>query len=290
MQMITLKDGRQLALSVSGPEDGTPLIFQHMTPGAGVAPGAIERAAHARGLRVVSFARPGYRGSTRLPGRSVADAARDTEEVLDQLGISRCLIGGLSGGGPHALAAAAILPERVAAVLSIAGFAPCDQPDLDFLAGRGEGVRLEFELARQGEAALSPYLDALASSNGEAPPEALVAAVGSLLSAVDEAAAHGDFAPDLVVAFQEGLTSSVRGWLDDDLAINRPWGFAPQDITVPVFLWQGDQDLLVPEAHGRWLAKHIPGARLRFEVGEGHFSILAHAGRMIDDLVDVLKG
>ncbi|MBV2354180.1 alpha/beta hydrolase [Streptomyces sp. J2-1] len=288
MSTITLNDGRLVEVTVSGPENGFPLIYHSMTPGAGLAPRGIEREAHARGLRVVSYARPGYGGSSRAPGRSVADAANDTEEIMDRLGLSQTVMVGLSGGGPHALAAAQAMPERVAAVLTIAGVGPSDQPDLDFQAGRGEASRQQWELAFAGEGALRPALESMAAALGAAGRDVLGEAVRSMLSPADQSAFEGELGEDMIDAFQGGLASGIDGWLDDLLAFSRPWGFTPKDIRVPVFVWQGDEDLLVPGPHGQWLAKHIPGAIFGFRPNEGHVSVLKHTERMFDELTSVL--
>jgi len=135
---LGLPDGRRLDIEISGPDGGLPLVFHHGTPGSVHRFGVVERAAHERGLRLVTFSRAGYGDSTRLPGRSVADVAADVAAVLDHLDAPRCLVAGWSGGGPHALATAALLPDRVAGALVIAGVAPWDADGLDFLAGMGE--------------------------------------------------------------------------------------------------------------------------------------------------------
>src|SRR5665213_2386028 len=136
MDVLEVSGGRQLSYRVSGPADGVPLIFHHGTPGAGTPIHVLERAAHARGLRLVTPSRPGYGGSGRLAGRSVADVVEDVEALVEALGTTRCLVAGWSGGGPHSLACAARVPE-IAAALVIAGVAPFDGSGLDFMAGMG---------------------------------------------------------------------------------------------------------------------------------------------------------
>ncbi|GHH88897.1 hypothetical protein GCM10018793_70260 [Streptomyces sulfonofaciens] len=289
MTTVSTRDGRKLDVRVSGPDDGTPLVFHHGTPGAVPPVRAIERAAHAQGLRHVSFSRAGYGGSTRLPGRDVAAVAADVEDLLDQLGAERCVVAGWSGGGPHALATAARLPGRVAGVLSIAGAAPYGLPDLDFVEGMGEANGEEFELAAQGEAALRPFLEREADVLRNADADGLREGMRTLLARVDHDLLTDELAEDLSATFSEALRTGVDGWADDDLAFARPWGFAPEEIAVPAFVWQGSEDLMVPFAHGRWLAAHIPTAVAHLEQGEGHFSIaISAAGQMLEELAGCL--
>src|SRR5579875_3685377 len=179
-ETIALPDDRRLDIYVSGPERGLPLIFHHGTPGARRPERAIERAAHAHGMRYVCASRPGYGSSTRLPGRRVIDVVADTAAVLDAVGASDCLIAGHSGGGPHALACAAELPG-VLGTLVIAGAAPADIAGLDFTAGMGAENVVEFGLALEGETPLRPYLEEQRTDLVGADVAEIVAAMESLL-------------------------------------------------------------------------------------------------------------
>jgi pimeloyl-ACP methyl ester carboxylesterase len=289
MPTITTPDGRRLSWTASGPENGTPFLLHHGTPGARTPVRAIERAAHRRGLRLVSFSRPGYGDSTRSPGRAVVDAAADAEALLDHLDAPRCVLGGWSGGGPHALATAARLPGRVAGVLSIAGVGPYGRSDLDFLAGMGEQNIQEFALAVEGESALRPFLEKEAPALRAADAEGLRDGMATVLSPVDRDVLTHELAEDIAAGFAEGLSGGVDGWLDDDLAFTRPWGFSLDEITVPAFVWQGSEDLMVPFSHGQWLAAHVPGAVAHLEQGEGHLSMSVGAiDRMLDELAGAL--
>jgi pimeloyl-ACP methyl ester carboxylesterase len=239
---------------------------------------------------LVTFSRPGYGDSTRLPGRSVADVAADVAAVLDHLDVSRCLVAGWSGGGPHALATATLLPDRVAGALVIAGVAPWDADGLDFLAGMGEQNIDEFGLAVQGETAIRPSLAAEAAALRDATVADLVKGLDTLLPEVDRAVLTDEYGADLTANFAEALRPGVDGWLDDDLAFVRPWGFSLADIAVPSFVWQGSEDLMVPFTHGQWLAGHIPGVTAHLEPGEGHLSIGVGAiGPMLDELVATVR-
>jgi pimeloyl-ACP methyl ester carboxylesterase len=205
--------------------------------------------------------------------------------VLDHLGADRCVTAGWSGGGPHALAMAALLPERTAGALLIASVAPYEAEGLDFLAGMGEGNVEEFGAALEGEARLRPILDRELPGMRDADGPSLIDAMSTLLPAVDRALLTEDFGDALAANFYEGLRSGVDGWLDDDLAFTRPWGFDLASISVPTLLWQGAEDLMVPFAHGVWLADHVAGVKAHLLEGEGHLSVgVGAADTMFADL------
>ena len=277
-------DGRALAVRAAGPPSGEALVLLTGTPSAGTLVPPVVEAAAARGLRVVSYARPGYGDSDRQPGRSVADCARDVARVAEALGLRRLLVAGWSGGGPHALACAACLPGLVAAAATLAGVAPADAAGLDWTAGMGPENVVELGRARAGESALRPFLEQQAAGLAGATGASLADALGGLVTDVDRAALAGELAEHLAADFREAVRNGVEGWLDDDLAFVRDWGFRLADVAVPVTVWQGAQDLMVPFAHGEWLAASVPGASARLLPGEGHLSLLSRAGEIVDDL------
>ena len=282
---VRLPDGRRLDIRVSGPAGGFPLVFHHGTPGAANPVRALERAAHARGLRLVTTSRPGYGDSSPQPGRSVVDVAADTAAVLAAVGAERCLVAGWSGGGPHALACGARL-GTAAAVLVIAGVAPYGATGLDWMAGMGEENITEFSAALQGEDELRPYLLHEREQLKDVTAAGIAASLETLLPDVDRAVLTGEFGEDLAASFHEAMRTGVEGWLEDDLAFTRPWGFALEEISVPVMIWQGSADLMVPFSHGRWLASQLPGASAHLEEGEGHLSVgLGALDRMLDELM-----
>jgi pimeloyl-ACP methyl ester carboxylesterase len=286
-EQITLADGRVLDYRLSGPADGLPLVFHHGTPGSATPFRVLERAAHGHGLRVVQISRAGYGRSTRQRGRSIVDVVPDIASVLDSLGTTECVVAGWSGGGPHSLACAARL-TGVRAALVIAGVAPYDADRLDFMAGMGEENVNEFGAALQGEDALSAYLGAVREELADVSVEGIITSLDSLLPEVDKAVLTDEFGEDMAASFHEAMRFGIEGWLDDDLAFVRPWGFELQEITVPTMLWQGSVDLMVPFAHGQWLATHIQGVTAHLEDGEGHLSVAIGAmEKMLDELVAV---
>lgn len=265
--------GRALRVREDGAPDGVPLVAHHGTPGSRLPYRRWVEDASERGIRLIAYDRPGYGGSDRHAGRVVADAAADVEAIADALGLDRILVHGRSGGGPHALACAALLGDRVAAAATFASVAPYDAVGLDFLAGMGEDNVVELGAAVEGPDALGPLLEEFAPRLLGAEPEQLVDALKSLLSPPDVAVVSGELAEELIAATREGIGASRDGWLDDDLAFVKPWGFDLGSISVPLQLWQGRQDLMVPPAHGEWLAAYIPGVDARLSDADGHLSI-----------------
>jgi pimeloyl-ACP methyl ester carboxylesterase len=284
---LTLPDGRRLDLRVSGPDDGLPLLFHHGTPGAYTPFRAIERAAHERVLRLVTTSRPGYGDSTRQAGRAVGDVVADTKAVLGDIGADRCVVAGWSGGGPHALACAARL-SSIAAVLVIAGVAPHEAEGLDWMAGMGEENVTEFGAALRGEEVLRPYLSDVREHLKDVGLEGIMTSLTTLLPQVDKDVLTDEFGEDMVVSFHEALRTGVDGWVDDDLAFTKPWGFALEEISVPIAIWQGSADLMVPFAHGEWLSSHVPHASVHLEESEGHLSVgVGAVDPMLDELVQL---
>jgi pimeloyl-ACP methyl ester carboxylesterase len=219
----------------------------------------------------------------------VVDAADDVAQLLDHLEVSHCLTAGWSGGGPHALATAARLPDRVAGVAALSGFAPYDAAGLDFFDGMGQGNLDEFALAMQGEDALRTALEAEAAGMRMADGRGLRMGLAPMLAAVDRAFLTTAVADELASVVAEGLVHGASGWIDDDLAFLKPWGFFPEDVHVPAFIWQGGQDLMVPFAHGQWLADHIPGADAELDPGQGHMSLgLGDFSAVLDKLTKSL--
>jgi pimeloyl-ACP methyl ester carboxylesterase len=288
--IVYLTDGRQLEVLAAGPETGLPLVMHNGTPVGLAAYPAMAEAAAARGLRLVMCARPGYGESTPRPGRRVADVTQDVAAVLDQLGEPRFMTVGWSGGGPHALACAARLPSRCLAAATMAGVAPYQAEGLDWLAGMGAENVTEFGAALAGDGPLTNYLEPEAAALAKITGPEVADGLGDLVSAADRAAATGDFADYLAASFRAAVGAGIAGWRDDDLAFIADWGFTMAQVGAgaPVAIWQGDQDMMVPWAHGEWLVAHIPGARAHLLAGEGHLTLAVTSfGAILDDLLDL---
>jgi pimeloyl-ACP methyl ester carboxylesterase len=284
---VTVPDGRTLDVLLAGPADGLPLVLHNGTPaGLEAWPGTVE-AARARGMRAITIARPGYERSTPRPGRVVADVTGDVAAVLDALGCDAFVTVGTSGGGPHALACSALLRGRCLAAATVAGVAPYPAEGLDWLAGMGPENVEEFGAAVSGEPALTALLSAWAPSLRNVQGSQVAASLGGVISAADKAALTGAFADHLAASLRSAVRAGIAGWRDDDLAFVAGWGFDLADAG-KVAVWQGDQDRMVPSAHGQWLARHIPGARARLRPGDGHLTLqVDRIGEVLDDLIDL---
>jgi pimeloyl-ACP methyl ester carboxylesterase len=272
---VGVPGGRRLEVVEGGDPAGVPVVVHHGTPGAAILHPDWEPAAVAEGLRLVIYSRPGFGTSTRDPARTVADAAQDTAALADSLRFDRFLSFGFSGGGPHVLACAALLPDRVVAAASLASGAPFDAPGLDFFDGMGEGNVEEFGLVRDGgEDAIRPLAEEQAAAMRDASHEQMVDNLAPFLTDADARDARGPIGATLLRHFQHATSVSVDGWVDDDLAFVRPWGFEVSDIRIPVLLWQGRHDAMVPFGHGVWLAGQLSAVDARLTEDDGHLSLL----------------
>lgn len=287
---VTTPDGRTLEILVTGPATGDPYVFHNGTPTA-VAPfPPLESVLEESGLRMVTYSRPGYGASTPWPEGSepsIADDVSDTVTILDALGYDSFVTLGWSGGGPRALGCAALLPERCRAALSFAGVAPYGDPRLDYFAGMGlENVR-DFLAAMIGREMLLPFVEEQVRELREVTVADIVAAFHGLVGEVDAAALTDEFAEWAARTFRHAAEPGAAGLLEDTLQIVRPWGFDLGAIRVPVGVWQGRHDRMVPFGHGEWLSRTIPGARARLFDDEGHLSLVRRMPEMLAELRDL---
>jgi pimeloyl-ACP methyl ester carboxylesterase len=248
-------------------------VFHHGTPSAGLAYGPHAALAREQGIRLIGYDRPGYGSSTRAPNRRVEDCVADVTEIADTLKLDAFAAWGISGGGPHALACAALCDDRLKAVASLAAVAPYGADGLDWLAGMGEENHVEFGKALDGEESLRAYCEPAAEAMFNAKPDELVQLLDSLLGPEDKSVLTGRFAEYMLECDHHGLEHGVSGWIDDDFAFVEPWGFEVEDISRPVLLLHGEDDRFVPVSHGRWLAARIPGVEARIDAADGHLTL-----------------
>jgi len=273
---ISTVDGRELCISEAGQPDGISILVHHGTPGSKLPNPLNVEDARAQGIRLITYDRPGYGGSSPHPGRTVADVAEDVATIARHLALDQLSVWGVSGGGPHALACAALLPDLVVATAALASPAPYQADGLDWLGGMGEDNIEEFGAALDGKEALVEYIEAQAPGMLNADPKMLVQALRSLLCQPDVEVLSEDFAGFLLKSIQEGIEASRAGWVDDDIAFTTPWGFDMSQISMPVLLMHGEQDLMVPLSHGKWLADRIATVDARFLADDGHLTLSAN--------------
>lgn len=263
---VTRPDGRRVRYFDTGGADDSPvLVWHHGTPQTGAVIEPVASEAAARGFRVVSCARPGYPGSDALPGRSVADSAADVLGVLDALGIEQFATMGASGGGPHALACAALAPQRVSAAVAFAGVAPY-WGDVDWFAGMADPGGLRSALA--GREARLAYAE-----TAQFEPESFTSR--------DYEALQGPWAA-LGADAGAGAAEGPAGEADDDVAFVSPWGVEPAAVSAPVLLVQGGRDRVIPATHAGWMLERIRRAELWLRPREGHVSVLTALGVALD--------
>lgn len=264
---LDLGDGTTLHAYDTG-GNGPVVFWHHGTPNIGAPPAPLFAASDRLGLRWVSYDRPGYGGSTPRPGRDVASAASDVAKIADALKIERFAVFGHSGGGPHALACAALLPERVSAVVNVAGLAPFDGEGLDWFAGMNTAGAGALKAAAAGRVAKEKY-----EASAEYDPE--------MFTPADHAALSGGW-KWLGEVVGPALAGGPDGLIDDDVAYVSPWGFRPSDVDAPVLLLHGGEDRIAPIAHGEWLARACRAAELRSYPQDGHISVLDHGESALD--------
>jgi pimeloyl-ACP methyl ester carboxylesterase len=282
---LTIPDGRRLDVFVKGPAEGTPLLYFHGSPSSGMPTAGMVNAITGHGLRYVAWSRPGYGDSTRREGRSIADVADDARAVLDWLSADRAYAFGWSGGGPHAMAVAARLPERIVAAATLGGVAPYPAEGIDWFEGMGPENVEEFGASLEGPEALIAFKERAWPVWRNVTGPDVAEAFGGLIDEVDRGSLTGDFAEEVAVSTRDGLRNSYWGWFDDDMAFSRPWGFDVGAITVPVHIWQGGHDKMVPYAHGQWLAAHTGSACPHLFPEHGHLTLAVDSmGSILEEL------
>jgi pimeloyl-ACP methyl ester carboxylesterase len=281
IRTVCTPDGRRLAVSQRGDPDGAPVMLFHGTPGSRVGPLPRPMTLHASGVRLLTFDRPGFGESDRQPGRTVASVAADACTVADALGVGRFAVLGRSGGGPHALACAALAPERVTKAAAMVPLAPRDAMGTAWFAGMTPGNTEAYTQAMTDPAALRRVLDDRAARI-RADPASLLATIDEGLEPTDRAVLRqANIRHELVTSYAAAVSRSADGWYDDSLALAAPWGFDPADIQVPVLLWHGAEDRFSPVSHTRWLGERIPRATVDLERNASHFSALLRMPQII---------
>jgi pimeloyl-ACP methyl ester carboxylesterase len=267
--LVDCPDGRILTVARWGKQGGLPVVSHHGTPMSRLDLPVSLEVLDSLGIDLIMYDRPGYGGSTPQPGRRVADAAADVAAVADALDFERFAVHGVSGGGPHALACAALLPQRVTRAASVVGLAPLVSPEGDLGVGMSEATAEELQIASLGREALEPYIGAYLEA-ARTGADLMDEWIDELPEPDREVYRSAEVRRMLDRAFAAAFAVSGDGWIDDDLAFVGEWGFDLGDIRVPVGVWVGAIDVLVPPSHGRLIAGRIPTAELHEIPDRGH--------------------
>ena len=285
--LVTLPDGRRLEFLRSAPagthHGKTALVVHAGTPNAAAGWSRLTAAAERNGLDVIAYSRPGYGQSDPHPGRRIADAARDTAALLDALSIDEFVSLGISGGGPHVLACAALLPGRCRAIADVCGLAPGFRA-LNLGEGMSEMNSLWFDAAERGIEALAPFGEMQMAAMGSLSVETMTQLAQTTMPPVDAAACTGELAQMLTMMLRRAFEKGPHGYLEDSLAFVAAPGFNVADIRCPTSVWHGALDVNVPQSHSRWLLSQLPHARAHLFEQHGHLSLLNE----VDDIVDEL--
>ncbi len=288
-RIVHLPDGRRLAIEDIGEPNGKPVFLLHGTPGSRLGPRPRSIVLHQMGVRLIAFDRPGYGGSDRKFGRTVADAAADVAALADMLDIRRFAVLGRSGGGPHALACAALLPERTTRVAALVGLAPSGVDGLDWFAGMTDANVAAFSAARLGYSAVAELLEPAAEEIRANPSRMIDQLHADLTESDRRVLADIGIRRMLVSNYAEGLRHSAAGWIDDVMALTSPWGFDPGDIAIPTRLWHAAEDRFTPADHGVWLGDRIPHAISEVAPGRSHFDAIRQLPKFIPWLAGSLR-
>lgn len=272
--MVRAADGRRLAVEITGHPDGSPVFLLHGTPGCRLGPHPRGMVLYRLGIRLISFDRPGYGDSDRHQGRRVADVAHDVAAIADEFDIGQFAVVGRSGGGPHALACAALLPDRVTRAAVLVGLAPPSAEGLDWLAGMAASNIVHYTAAAAGGDMLAAWLSPAAEAIRAEPAELLARLRGELPDSDRQVVADPGIRALLIASYAEALRASAYGWVDDTLAFLARWGFSLASVTVPVLVWHGENDVFSPVSHSVWLATRMSGATVIVQSGAAHFGAI----------------
>ncbi|MEU8775975.1 alpha/beta hydrolase [Streptomyces sp. NPDC048606] len=271
---VRTAEGRSLVAERWGDPDGKPVFLLHGMPGSRLGPAPRGMVLYQRRVQLIAYDRPGYGGSDRHPGRTVADVAREVAAVADAFGLDGFAVAGRSGGGPGALACAALLPERVTRTAALVPLAPRDAEDLDWFAGMAaSNVEAYSTAGTDPERLVARMIPRAAGIRRD--PGRLLDELRRELTANDRMiVSDAGLRAMLLRNYREGVRTSAWGWIDDILAFSGPWGFDPADIRCPVLIWHGELDVFSPVGHSRWLGRRIPGATTTIDPAAAHFAAL----------------
>ncbi len=274
--MVRGPDGRTIAVEEYGDPAGAVVLYFHGWPASRLEAGLIPDLP----ARVLAFDRPGYGRSSPQPGRTLLDWPRDVADVADRLGLDRFHVVGLSGGAPYAVACAYALPDRVLGAALV-----CPVPPAHGIHPRAPGVGHLFRLGRHPVLAhrlfsvVRPLLRRRIIT-----PSTLV---GGTLPDANRECLDPKTLAGLARVWREGIGRGVQGALSDAEIYARDWHVPLGKIVVPVDVWYGSEDSLIPQ-HALAPFEAIPGMRLHVLPNEGHYSLaIRHASTILRQLTQV---
>lgn len=283
---VLAADGRHLMVERMGDPRGRPVFLLHGTPGSRLGPAPRGMVLYQRHTQLITYDRPGYGGSDRHEGRRIKDVAEDVRAIADSLGLERFAVVGRSGGAPHALACAALMPERITRTAALVSLAPPDAAGLDWFDGMAASNVDAYSTAAADPDGFAETFT-LRSDQIRQDPVRLLDDLRRELTDSDRIVVNDAGIRSMLLRnYSEGLRTSAHGWIDDAIAFCSPWGFEPARITGKVLLWHGVKDVFAPVGHSRWLAGQIPGATAVLEPEAAHFDAFPMLPRVLDWLLD----
>ncbi|GAA2944119.1 MULTISPECIES: alpha/beta fold hydrolase [Streptomycetaceae] len=283
---VRVADGRHLMVERQGDPHGRPVFLLHGMPGSRLGPAPRGMVLYQRKMQLIAYDRPGYGGSDRLAGRRVVDVVEDVRTIADSLGLEHFAVVGRSGGAPHALACAALMPDRVTRTAALVGLAPWDAEGLDWFDGMAASNVLAYSTAAADPDGLAESFISRSAEIRQDPVRLLDDLRRELTDSDRIVVNDAGIRTMLLANYREGLRTSAYGWIDDAIAFCRPWGFDPADITGPVMLWHGEKDVFSPVGHTRWLAGRIPDVTAVMEPTAAHFDALSVLPSVLNWLLD----
>ncbi|WP_326696745.1 alpha/beta hydrolase [Streptomyces sp. NBC_01754] len=283
---VRVADGRHLMVERQGDPHGRPVFLLHGTPGSRLGPAPRGMVLYQRKTQLIAYDRPGYGGSDRLADRRVVDVVEDVRAIADSFGLDRFAVVGRSGGAPHALACAAMMPERVTRTAALVGLAPWDAAGLDWFEGMAASNVLAYSTAAADPDGLAQSFISRSAEIRQDPVRLLDDLRRELTDSDRTVVNDAGIRTLLLANYREGLRNSAYGWIDDAIAFARPWGFDLADVSGPVMLWHGEKDVFSPVGHSRWLAGQIPGATAVLEPAAAHFDALSVLPEVLNWLLD----
>jgi pimeloyl-ACP methyl ester carboxylesterase len=272
-----------LSYAVYGDPGGRPIFYFHGWPSSRLEGCLHEATAIQKGVCLIAIDRPGFGLADFQSRRRILDWPQDVLAVATALGIARFAIIGVSGGGPHALACAALIPERLTSVALLGSMGPLDEPHAT--AGMMPQNGQLFLLARHAPWLLRLFLEWRARQMRRDFTR-FIPRVTQDMAEADHAFfdAQPQMRSRMREAFVEAFRSGARGASWEARLVTRPWGFQPRDVTMEVLLWQGEDDRNVPSSMGRALAAALPHCQATYYPGEGHLSLFLHLAALFDQI------